>query len=311
MADDTTNQDGDLFGSVDDLLNQLEDMRQDELHNLTQFQAARQALLGLEVQRLSTKLSADHPRVQKLQAQRISNARVINGLETQYEVASVKPPEIGQDEALIEGRITDEYRRGMANLKVTLEDEQGNPIKVAGTVKTTAAGYYALKLDPEVLQQIPDAYLTIRAPNGAIVHREQPALRVDKGQRAAWNVALKRHRPGPTAASPRPEPQPDAGRKGWRIHGRVLDKRGRGVAGLTVTLHVKVRRTSDKLGADVTDKEGRYATAYQPQEGVEGPRPGTRLFLTVTDKEGNVLHTTQEKLVYEDGQEKELDIRIV
>jgi len=95
----------------------------------------------------------------------------------------------------------------------------------------------------------------------------------------------------------------------WMVHGRVLDKEGKGISELTMSLYDKKKVWVEELGHACTDDRGYYAIRYRVEPEREQEIPETReLFLTVTDSAFKVLHRETEPLFVKIGQ---IDFRLI
>jgi hypothetical protein len=89
----------------------------------------------------------------------------------------------------------------------------------------------------------------------------------------------------------------------WMVHGRVLDKEGKGISGLTVSLYDSQGTWVEELDYVCTVDLGYYAIRYKVDPEKEPEIPDKReLFLTVTDSNFKVLHREIEPLFVIIGQ---------
>lgn len=95
----------------------------------------------------------------------------------------------------------------------------------------------------------------------------------------------------------------------WMVHGRVLDKEGKGISELTVSLYDEKGTRIEQLGYACTDERGYFAIRYKadPEKGSEIPED-QKLILTVTDANAKVLHKETEPLFVKVGQ---IDFRLI
>jgi len=95
----------------------------------------------------------------------------------------------------------------------------------------------------------------------------------------------------------------------WMVHGRVLDKEGKGISELTMSLYDKNKVWVEELGHACTDDRGYYSIRYRIKPEKKQEIPETReLFLTVTDSAFKVLHRETEPFFVKIGQ---IDFRLI
>ena len=95
----------------------------------------------------------------------------------------------------------------------------------------------------------------------------------------------------------------------WMVHGRVLDKEGKGISELTMSFYDKNKVWVEELGHACTDDRGYYSIRYRVEPEKKQEIPATReLFLTVTDNAFKVLHRESEPLFVRIGQ---IDFRLI
>ncbi len=164
--------------------------------------------------------------------------------------------------------------------------------------------------------------MTIRDPQGKLLHRESEPLKVVKGDRVFREVGLDRPRPtpakkrparkakGPTAKRPTRKRTKKAKDDSWVVKGRVTDEEGNGVAGLMVRVVDKDRKYDDLLGAAQTDENGEFEISYRLQDFREGLEPGADLFVLVSDVKGKVVYSSEDAIRYDAGREEVFDITV-
>lgn len=307
--------------SPDDLANLVGeslDLRQAALGGAQHVEAIGQALYHLEALRLSRKLGADHPRVRRLAARSRQFAQEARALATEREMAAVKPPAIEENEALVNGRITDRHRRGIGALVVGLRSPTGKRLSGVKDVETDAVGYYALKLSPDAAKNVAKsgAVLVVMNRAGDLIYQREEPLSPAVGARVAADASLNRERlagkrPGAWAHWRQPgsgEEEPPG--EDWVVKGRVLDAEEQPVPGVMVTAHDKDQRFDDKLGSGLTNKEGEFEIRYSVRDFREGEEPGPDLYLRVIDQEGELLFSTKDDIRFNAGREEEYVIQL-
>ena len=102
---------------------------------------------------------------------------------------------------------------------------------------------------------------------------------------------------------------PDFDINTWMVHGRVLDKEGLGLSGLTLSICDEKGKWIEPLGYACTDERGYFAIQYrvESEKGLKIPED-QKLILTVTDANAKVLHKETEPLFVKVGQ---IDFRLI
>lgn len=301
-----------------DLVGQSLDLRQAALAGGQQLEAIGRALYQLESVRLARKLGADHPRVRRLAARSKELAAEARALAAEKEMAAVKPPTIAENEALVNGRITDPNRRGIGKLMVGLRDPNGQPLSGVEDVETDAVGYYALKLSPAAAERAAEAgaVLVVMNQAGNLVHQSEETFTPAAGARLAVDASLNRERlvgrrPGAWARWRQPggaaeEPPGEH----WLVRGRVIDADEQSVPGVMVTAHDRDQRFDDKLGAGLTNDDGEFEIRYSVRDFREGEEPGPDLYLRVINQDGEILFSTKDDVRFNAGREEEYTIQL-
>ena len=97
---------------------------------------------------------------------------------------------------------------------------------------------------------------------------------------------------------------PPFDRATWRIHGRVLNQKRKGIEGLTVSLFNQKKQWIRKLGFACTNERGYFAIDYLPQNADSNApdiSPDLPLILTVTNDERQILHQEKQPLFVKIG----------
>jgi hypothetical protein len=292
-------------GLAKDLLSWL-DKAQDEQsagwESVLAMQAATQILFQREALRVEARLGADDPRVRELKTRIQANAFLFKGAEAAGSDALVRTPPAVSDAAVIHGRIVDDAGRGLDGLRVQWEDEKGQVLGILGQVQTDAAGSFTAALPaPAVLKLPPSgAFLVVRNPAGALLHREAAPLQPVLGGKTAVSILLNRRTPEASTStvftsSPRaaegPAAKPGNPDEPFRVRGKVVTASGRPAPDLPVTAWDRDRLFDDNLGSTLTGDDGTFSFTYVIREFSEGGI-GPNLYLTVTDSSGRELHRT-------------------
>lgn len=275
------------------------------------------ALLQTEAQRLAKKYGADHGRVQQINASLQRNATLIEDLEVEMEIVTIRQPEVDDKSALVQGRVTDQSRRGIAGLIVFLGNEQHKPHRFLGAAETDLSGYYALTIAPEALAKLPEAapngvFLVVGTRQGTVVHQGAEALQLKAGVQLTLEVTLDRNDLGTGPVCPPTEPpvEPPV-KKDWVVRGLVVEARtGAAIAGVQVNAIDNNRRFDDKLGSAITDDKGEFRITYAFQNPVGTAERGPDLYVTVIDETGKQLFSSQKDLRQNASRDEEFKIAI-
>jgi hypothetical protein len=165
------------------------------LSELRDYQMVGKVLFQWEARRLKNSLGADHPRVRSIERDLVEKAAFLSDIEVELEVSAIKTPEVAEGYVLIHGRVSDEKKRGIANLDARLESRDGKVLSFAGQPKTDASGYYAFVLDSkrlEKLSKLDGICLALVNRAGRVVHREPEAVTVAADDRLLLNIILPR-----------------------------------------------------------------------------------------------------------------------
>lgn len=297
--------------------------------NLKDVQLFQHSLMQREASRLKRKLGSDHPRVQRLKARADTGLKRAKAASVELEIARIQTPEVEPEDGLVHGRVILSGKRGLGNVSVRLEDEQGRRIKDLGETQTDTRGYYAIRIDPQAIEKLEKAgkaevYLAVRDAKGKVIERRKQSVQLQKGARAYREVRvdIAGGRPTPSR-EPSPEAPAEKGKKApskkgtvkseaapWVVTGQVTNEEGEPVPGVLVRLYDKDRQYDDLLGAETTDKEGRYKISYRVQDFKEGLEPGADLYLTVEDDKGEELYRSDEAVRFDAGKEEVIDVQL-
>jgi protocatechuate 3,4-dioxygenase beta subunit len=282
-------------------IDQLASRRTEELGGLRLMHTLSHAMLQMETRRLANKLGKGHPRVKRLETQLKRNTQLTQDLRGEEEFASIQVPHIEDEDVLIQGRILDENKRGIAGLKVTVEKRANTPLEYIEPALTDMRGYYELHLKSDIVEKEGGSgYLTIRSSAGKFLHKETEKITIASGVRhyAEAEVARKKvpqpapQKPAKAKRTKKPAPEKDE----WQVKGLVVDQAGKPVSGVMVTAHDKDIKFDDALGAGLTNKKGEFSIRYNVREFREGKETGPDLYLRVMDTQGKLLHSTQENV---------------
>jgi hypothetical protein len=150
------------------------------------------ALMLREKRRLERKHGAQHPLVRRLQEGVTRSAELAHSLRAQIEVAKIRVPEVGEGNALVHGRVTDENGRGVAGVTVRYETLDGKGSLVLGPVETNQYGYFAIQVEAQKLDGLQDAdrMFVVRSKGGKLLYSERDPLNLPAGETLVKQVTL-------------------------------------------------------------------------------------------------------------------------
>jgi len=300
------------------------------IDSLKDVQLFHRSLLQREAGRLERKLGSDHPRVLRLKARADTSLKRAAATSAELELVRIQAPQAEVDDVLIHGRVILSNKRGLGNLMIRLEDEQGRQIKDLGETQTDAFGYYSIRVDPQTVEKLEkagksDVFLAVRDAKGKVVERRQQLVQLEKGLRAYQEVRIElsggRPVPSrtPTSAAPdegnekksTPKKKTDkADKTPWIVKGQVTDAKGEPASAVFVRLYDKDRQFDDLLGAVTTDDEGYYEITYRKQDFKEGLETGADLYVTVEDAKGRELFRSDKAVRFDAGKEETIDVQL-
>jgi hypothetical protein len=168
------------------------------LGEAAKVQVAMQSLLQHEAQRIENKLGPQHPRLLQLRARLQSNLKLVFRLEVESQLMQIDFPEVADEGAIVHGRIVDEDDLGIERLTVCLVDRSGAPVRETSEPKTDGSGYFAIVLDPEMVDRLIKQYsdgifLAVLTARQRIVHKQPKPLALARGARLLIEVRLSRN----------------------------------------------------------------------------------------------------------------------
>jgi hypothetical protein len=188
----------------------LTSVRLSTLDEAAQTQQMIHSLLQNEAQRLEGKLGSEHPRTQRLKAGLQANAAVARAVALERDLMRIEIPEAGEQAALVHGLVVDQDDLGIDRLAVCLVDQSDAPVRNAPEAMTDASGYFAIPLEPEIVNLILERYrdgvfLAVFTPRRRLLYRQPKPLEV--AHQARLQVNLRPDRASLTNV-PAPEPAP-------------------------------------------------------------------------------------------------------
>jgi len=194
---------------IDDGFSSLDNLRTVGLEQLKLFQEVRSRASQGELERLTKKHGADHPRVQALAARLDHDRVMLEGLNTRIVESKVPTPAFDRRTWRLQGRVLDEQGAPLPSLTLSLRDEQGAWIEPLGYACTGDNGYYFLTYQPPARKDakaIPESQkliLTVSDSDGSILHQEKEPLYVRISRIDTRNIILGARRK--TCVPPEPE----------------------------------------------------------------------------------------------------------
>jgi hypothetical protein len=182
----------------------------EEARNLSTMKAA---VLQHEAKRLELKLGKEHSRVTLLNERVKVNLELIRELDVEQELARIRVREVGEKDALVHGRVTDENGRGIPGLTVSLVSSTGALVKYTAPAITDRSGYFALTLPEDTVKELAVsesgvALLAVFTRRYRRVYQSKTPLAITPQARIRHNVSLNR---GDITQTPGLGPRPSDG----------------------------------------------------------------------------------------------------
>ncbi len=162
-----------------------------------EFAVLNSSLMQREGKRLGKKLGEKHPRVKAMKIREEEILKNLRATEREaLKVDDVSPP-AKADEAIIEGRILDENRVGVENIKVYLADEKGKKIVGIDEVTTNSNGRYAFTLPGSIIEgekgkTKPTYRVVVESLAATKIHEEKEGIKLVKGKKKTRDVVINR-----------------------------------------------------------------------------------------------------------------------
>ncbi len=96
----------------------------------------------------------------------------------------------------------------------------------------------------------------------------------------------------------------------WVVKGRITDKGGKGMGGITVSLYDKDHIFDEKLGTFLTDNDGNFMARYETENFRDLIEAKSDIYLKVINKEGETLYSSRKKVRFEVGRIESFNIKI-
>lgn len=122
------------------------------------LESLAQVAIQAETLRLEHRLGEDHPKTVAMRSRLEANRKIVHALEIEKEMVSIRPAHVARDHYLLEGRVTESKGRGLPGLTVSLAAPDGPPVREVPSVQTENAGYFAIRIDPELGRKLTDVH---------------------------------------------------------------------------------------------------------------------------------------------------------
>ena len=155
--------DADVSANISDSLSKLNDQRSTELNNLRSFEQLRDAMLQVEVKRLSAKYGEDHPRVLEMQARLVYHEQLFQGLDTEIARVNVQTVPLPANAWRVQGRVYDAQNNPAPGITVFLADGNKQWLRQTGSSCTDDGGNYSLTLDGKTIDSLKQQPLFLSA----------------------------------------------------------------------------------------------------------------------------------------------------
>jgi hypothetical protein len=304
-----------FIGRLDASFDILEALRAEELERSKLFQTVKNRALEKEQHRLTVKLGADHPRVKKLASRLAYRNNMMADLDEEIARAKIKVAAVEANTWMVHGVVLDKNRKGKSGLTVALVDAQGKWRQEFDYACTDDQGYFVIsypkagKSRGEVSGSQP-TYLHVSDQNYKTLLKDPTPLQLSVGQVYYRRLVLA-DKPGLCTA-----PQPEAGGSAaipghvWMVQGRVVDEKGKGLEGLTVTLYDQDLLFDDRLGQTKTREGGYYEFRYQAKDFRDLIEKRPDLYVQVIDPAGKPLCPHPATTRFEAGRREVINITI-
>lgn len=150
-------------------------------------------LLKYERARSEKQWGKENLRTKLVEEQLKHNFDVTDNLEVESELAKIKVPDVGENDALIHGRVFMENHRGIMGLNICMMYKKR--IVYQSSAETDASGYYAFVINPEALKQIQPylkrgVQIAVTTKKGALIYLHKPLLKIAEGDRKLVEIVL-------------------------------------------------------------------------------------------------------------------------
>jgi hypothetical protein len=283
-------------------------LRADQLEQLTVARQAKDTGLRREHARLTKKLGPDHPRVAAIAGRLNVNAGMKRDLTLESARARTEVPKLDETSWALLGFVRDKDLNGLPDLTVALYDGKGKWVEQLGYACTREDGHF--RLEVRTLGQVAGpVFAHVLTAQSAHLYADPVALTPEGGKIDYREIILSKSGqpcPPPGGPSRGPAAAPDA----WIVRGRVTDRAGKGLSGLTVSVYDKDLLFDDRLGETETDAEGNYQVTYRTEDFRDLIEKKPDIYVKVMDQKGKTVYTSKTAVRYEAGRVEVVDVEI-
>jgi len=311
--------------SIDDVVKILgssfetfDETRQEGLKTSAEIQDVRNKSRLKEKKRLAKKYGEDHPKVKNMESRLSYGKSAEKGLEVEIENNSIKQEPFMPDSWRVNGRVLSIEMKGIANLTLSLFDENMQWLRDLGSVCTDDRGFFSLTVTDKTGKlfekyQGKAVFLTVSKDAKEVIHQEKDPLYLEIGAIEYRQIILGQEQcPSPPSPSPSPSPEPEPGSETWTVKGMVRkksDKRKVPVPGAIVRITDSEKKFAGLLGERVTDQNGTFEFIYEVKSLKELLEADPDLFVMVFDPNGKQIYSSN-PLRCKAGNVEELEIVI-
>jgi len=297
-----------------------DEQRAEQLDQLAATRRAKEAGMLREEKRLTKKYPPDHPRLAEISDRLAVNTNMTRDLDLEAARARADSPRVDAAGWAVHGHVRDQSLKPVGGLTVALYDAQSKWVESLGFACTRADGYFRIETrdaagatGPLFLHVLSGQAEHLYAdtapltPAGGAVDYRQVTLAAGAASCAPPVKNPNDPVPGPDAPSVG-GPGTESG--GWAVRGRITDKAGKGLGGLTVSIYDKDLLFDDRLGQTETDADGNYSFNYRTEDFRDLIERKPDIYIKVIDREGRTLYTSKREIRYEAGRVEIIDAKV-
>jgi len=306
MATNKSNQIAfsDISKQVDEATSGADAHRADRLDHLLVARKAKETGLTREQARLTKKLGADHARVAAIADRRTANAGLRRDLALESVRARTEIPKVDDTTWALLGVVRDADLKPVASVTVALYDAGGRVIDNLGYACTDRTGRFRIEAT-NVKASGPPVFARVTTADGTLLAVDRTPLHPAGGTLDYREITVS----DATKPCPPPAPPP-ATPDAWVVRGRVTDKAGAGLSGLTVSVFDKDLIFDDRLGETKTDKDGQYSFTYRTEQFRDLIESKPDLYVKVADASGKTLYSSKGAIRYAAGRIETINVQI-
>jgi hypothetical protein len=288
---------------------------EDALKRLADVQQLGQALFQREAGRRAREYGVTDERTQRM-IRTAGGARAM--LDALHIARDSAPQDVtaATDETAVYGRAATDDLKGVAGLRIDIEDTNGRVMRAAGSATTDPSGRFAIRIPPGVASRLADKdyIVTARNTKGEVVYRAPSTVRLELSKAIHVDVELGTRtpigRPAPTVPprptqpeTPAPSPsEPQRRTAVFRLRGVVLGANGKPASSVLVRVYDKDVRYDDLLGAALTSRKGEFTVQFRLQDFAENETTPDLYFIVANASDEVLLETVADVSFDEEGQ---------